>query len=391
MTSTVDGGGALTFTPSPSVGGCWPTAAQTMLLRASVLEADAGLTAWSDWRRDHTLEEADHVAISLFPLVYRNLGSRLPGPDHGRLKGAYRVAWLRNQLFFKRTVPALRALEEAGVTTMMLKGAALAVASYRDTGARPMEDVDVLVPWRDADRALAALTAAGWTTDPRGRLRSEHAQSLNDRSGQPLDLHWFSLAQSGSDNGFWARSVPAEILGVPTRALCPTDQLLHVAAHGGEWGAIPPVRWMADAVAIERSSRPEGLDWDTFASEAIERRMTVLLAAALEHLAATVEFPVPLSVLERLHAAPKGRLEHRIHRAVTRPNGGGNWWLVELERFRRRARLDPSLRTSDFLKDHFGVATRKGLVAPVARKAAQVAYSQTAGRLRAKYPGNARP
>src|SRR6476659_4505051 len=133
---------------------------------------------------------------------------------------------------------------------MLLKGGAVAVASYVDTGVRQMEDIDVLVPRGDADRALAALVRGGWTTDPRGRLRSEHAQSLQDGAAHVLDLHWFSLAQSGDDLGFWERSVPIEVHGVPTRALGPGDQLLHVAAHGGEWGAITPVRWMADAAAV---------------------------------------------------------------------------------------------------------------------------------------------
>jgi hypothetical protein len=194
-----------------------------------------------------------------------------------------------------------------------------------------------------------------------------------DGAGHVLDLHWFSLAQSGSDDGFWERSVEIEMHGMKTRALCPADQLLHVAAHGGEWGLIPPVRWMADAAAIDRSG---SLDWEVFVAEAIARRMTVLLAAALEQLVGAVDLPVPTGVFALLDEAPKGRLERRVHRTSTQQNGGGEWWLVELERFRRRARLDPTLRLSDFLKDHFGVATRRELIAPVARKSGSVAWLQ---------------
>jgi hypothetical protein len=358
--------------PAPSTGGCWPTPDQTLLLRACALEVPRAAEAWAAWRSGHSLEDADHVAISLFPPIYRRLGALLGAVDENALKGAYRSAWLRNQVLLKGAVDALETLHRAGIRTLLLKGAGLAVASYRDTGARPMEDVDILVPRADADRALTALVAAGWLTEPR-RLRSEHAQAVYDGAGHVLDLHWFSLAQSGSDDGFWERSVEIEMHGMKTRALCPADQLLHVAAHGGEWGLIPPVRWMADAAAIDRSG---SLDWEVFVAEAIARRMTVLLAAALEQLVGAVDLPVPTGVFALLDEAPKGRLERRVHRTSTQQNGGGEWWLVELERFRRRARLDPTLRLSDFLKDHFGVATRRELIAPVARKSGSVAWLQ---------------
>jgi hypothetical protein len=358
--------------PVPSTGGCWPTADQTLLLRACSLEPPRAIEAWAAWRAGHILEEADHVALSLFPPIYRRLGAALGEVDESALRGAYRSAWLRNQVLLKGAAEALAALHEARIRTLLLKGGSLAIASYGDTGARTMEDVDILVPRPDADRALATLVAAGWSTEAR-RLRSEHAQSVTDGAGHILDLHWFSLAQSGSDDRFWERSVPIEVHGIETRALSPADQLLHIAAHGGEWGAIPPVRWMADAAAIERS---DGVDWDVFVREAAARRMTVLMTASLEHLAAAVEFAVPPEVLARLRSAPKGRLEHRLHRTATQQNGGGNWWLVELERFHRRARLDPTLRLSDFLKDHFGVATRRELIAPVARKTGSVAMLQ---------------
>lgn len=341
-----------------------------------MLERQAGTEAWALWRESHELERANRFEVMLLPLVFRNLGDALSPGDLAKLGGAYRATWVRNQLFFAGAAGALRLLQGAGVETMLLKGAALAVSSYRDTGARTMEDIDILVPRADADRALAALVRGGWRTDPRGRLRSEHAQSLQDgAAAHVLDLHWYSLARSGDDRGFWERSVPIEIHGVPTRALSPADELLHAAAHGGEWGAITPVRWMADAAVVVRAA-PD-VDWDVFVAEAIGRRMTLILAAALEHLRDAVDVPVPDSVFGRLRVAPKSRLERRVHRAVTEPNGGGSWWLVEYERFRRRAALDSSLRLSDFLKDHFGVERRRELVVPVSLKAGSIAAAHT--------------
>ncbi len=376
--------------PAGRRGGCWPTPDQVLLLRAGLFELEPARAAWAGWRAANTLEAADHVALRLLPLVYRNLLSAgLDEPDLSTLKGAYRASWLRNQLLFERSAAALKALERGGVETMVLKGVALSTVHYADGGARPMDDVDILVRLHDADRAYAILHGEGWRPESPTlgrRPRSGHSQHLWDGGGRMLDLHWYSLATSGADERFWSRSVEIEVLGVPTRALCATDQLLHLAVHGGMWGDVPVVRWMADAVAV-RASAPSGLDWESLVAEATSRRLTLPLAASLEHLAEDVEFPVPGWVLERLRAARTGGLERRVYRASMRPAGHGRWLLVELDRFRRRARVDSSLGYGDFLKDHFGVAKGRELIGPLARKLGAIALFQARRLVRHDHPG----
>ena len=92
-------------------GGCWPTEDQILLLRAALLDADTARTAWERWRAGNALETADSASLRLFPLVYSNLRSAgLDELDLAKLKGAYRGAWVRNQLLFKRAAEALGAL-----------------------------------------------------------------------------------------------------------------------------------------------------------------------------------------------------------------------------------------------------------------------------------------
>src|SRR6266542_1994328 len=368
-----------------AAGGCWPTEDQVLLLRAGLLGPDEARAAWLRWRAEHDPDDADRGSLRLLPLVYRNLLSAgLEANDLGKLKGAYNATWFRNQLLFRRAAHALDDLRDAGIQTMVLKGVALAVAYYRDAGARPMDDVDVLVRPPDADRALAVLSAAGWTTDTadghRRRIKDAHAQHLQHPDGSSLDLHWSTLAQYAGDDDFWSGSVEIDVLGAPTRALSPAEQLLHVDAHGAQWNRIPPVRWIADAVAVERAAAPE-LDWERLVAQATHRRVTVSLTAALEHLAAAVRFPVPAWVLERLRAAPKAPLERWAHRAATRPMGAGTWLPVVLDRYRRLSSLDPDLRFTDFAKDHFGVHTRRELAGRIGRKAGEVALTQAALRV----------
>src|SRR5436190_1620402 len=119
-----------------SESGCWPTPDQVLLLRAGVVDPLRAAEEWGSWREAHTLEAANHFELSLFPLVFRNLGASLPAADQAKLRGAYRSTWVRNQLFFAGAAEALELLRAAGIETMLLKGAAVAVASYGDTGVR---------------------------------------------------------------------------------------------------------------------------------------------------------------------------------------------------------------------------------------------------------------
>ena len=367
-------------------GGCWPTDDQTLLLRAALLDAETGRRAWDEWRAGHSLETADPASHRLFPLAYTNLrATGLDESDLAKLKGAYRAAWVRNQILFRQAAQALGVLHDMGIPTLVLKGIALTVAHFRDEGVRPMEDIDVLVPRHDFERAIAVLTRTGWVRGrdgmPAGGLGAVHAEHLRHREGgHSLDLHRYALAQAASDDAFWSDAVEVELLHVPTRVLCPADQLLHVAVHGARWNPVPPVRWLADAVAIERSTRA-GLDWDRLVEEASRRGVTTSLAAALECLVAAVGFPLPDGVLQRLHAAPKGLLERWASSAALKPMGGGNWLPVILDDYLRRSRVDRSVRPTGFLQEHFGVRTRGQLAVRLARKSAQVALTQSAMRL----------
>jgi hypothetical protein len=366
-------------------GGCWPTEDQVLLLRAALLEPGEAASAWARWRKANTLDDADRGSNRLFPLVYRNLPPDVLGEqDLSRLKGAYRASWFRNQLLFKRAAEVLQALRAAGIPTMVLKGIALSRAHYADAGVRPMDDVDVLVPPGDFERALAVLADAGWLPEPDRSdevgLQTIHGRHLAGRDGRNLDLHRYALGQLSRDDAFWAASVELEVMGVPTRALCPTDQLLHVIAHGARWQPVAPLRWLADAVMIERSA-DGGLDWDRFVAEATRRRVTARLAAALDHLVAAVGFPVPEDIVAALRRAPKSVLERWAQRASTQAVGGGNWLPIVLDDYVRRSRLDPSLRFGAFARDYFGTSSRTQLAGRVARKAVAVVTAQTALRL----------
>jgi len=68
----------------------------------------------------------------------------------------------RNIRLYADLARALRALNQADVPVMVLKGAALAQTVYPRLSQRPMGDADLLVRPEDRDRARGALEAAGY-------------------------------------------------------------------------------------------------------------------------------------------------------------------------------------------------------------------------------------
>jgi hypothetical protein len=295
-----------------ATGGCWPTPFQELLLKAALLRTDAALHAWQEWYGQDGLERMDNGSYRLLPLAYRNL-QRLDYQDPVlmKLKGVNRRAWCENHMVFRRVAPVLAEFHKAGISTMLLKGAALTLLHYRDFGLRPMQDLDVLVPEEQAMSVIALLESRGWSRNtlpavPLGDffLSYRHSADFTREPLERIDLHWHVLLQacySGADRTFWEASVPVEFEGQPTRALCPTDQLVHACVHGVVWNPVPPLRWVADAFCILESS---AIDWTRLLDIATQFRVVPALRDALGYLAKTVEAPVPQEVLEKLKSLP---------------------------------------------------------------------------------------
>ena len=223
----------------------WPTKPQELLLRAALLPVSpAALRAWHFGRPGTGSGPFDEEAPCLRPLLHYNLrqaGAGIEAALTARLREAYIVTLCRNQALFSRAKALLQTLHGAGFQTMLLKGSALATGYYPDRGLRPMADVDLLVRTRQAEEVIAFLQRRGWEPRPRrwegfnetyrGIAPSHEFMS----GGQSVDLHWHVLPECcrpDSDNDFWDMAVPLDFEGVPTLALQPADQLLHVCVHG---------------------------------------------------------------------------------------------------------------------------------------------------------------
>jgi hypothetical protein len=296
----------------------WPSALQTLVLRAALSTPEVALDAWRSLRPDLEVDRLDHGTQRLLPLLQRNLSSLgVTDPVLARCKSIYRYQWSRNQLLFRRGASALEALAAAGVPTLLLKGTALVARGYGDPGLRPMNDFDVAVPEAMGARAVAALESSGWSSrhhiTPAFR-RVKHAASFEDVAGFQCDLHWRILEESweGGDADLWDASAAIEFQGGRTRVLSPADQLFHVCVHGARHASEPGIRWIADAVVLIRAG---DLDWARVLDQAARRRFVLRVRATLEFLKMAMDAPVPDAVLADLRSRGDRwfeRLERRI-------------------------------------------------------------------------------
>jgi len=308
-----------------------------LLLRAALLPGPEGRAAGSAWLAQVDLERLGRASGRLLPLLYDRL--KRDGVDHPlmpMLKGVKRKAWYRNSMLFHRASEAIRALGQAGIDVMLIKGAAMTIEYYRDWGLRTMDDVDVLVHHNDASATIQLLRSRGWKSlepwfERKGysslTRKYEHAMHFPHSSGQDLDLHWNLLYSSigpDRDDDFWSASRGATFDGLPVRILDPADQLLHILVHGAAWDTISPIRWIPDAVMLLRTT--SNLDWERFKFQARKRKLTLQIGGALEYLQSSFCDLLPSDLLDEVHRIPVSRLEKFEYNGILKPVTG----VVEL-------------------------------------------------------------
>ncbi len=306
--------------------GCWPTAAQELILRAALLEGPAALQAWEDWKGVSNLDSLDFGTHRMLPLVYHNL--RAQGAADAvlaKLKSVHRYYFYSNQVILHRGAAMLRLFRSAGIRTMVLKGAALVSQYYEQRGLRPMQDFDIVVPRADALRAMKILRNNGWMPvgcdNPEQFIPVRHAMPFKNEQGHMMDLHWSILWECqgwGDVEDYWSRAVPVVIGEEQSLALDATDQLLHILWHGARWNEVPPIRWVADAMMVLKTER-QNIEWDRLL-ECVERhRLRLLVGDALEYLNRNFDASVPSVVLRWLRNQEPTPLESFAYKVTTEP------------------------------------------------------------------------
>ena len=288
-------------------GAPWPDGKQAHLLRAAVGPSDRARAAFEAWRAATDIDApVDGGTYRLLPLLYARLTKLgIDDPLNGRLKGVYRRAFYENNRLFGGVAPAIAALEQAGIKTMLLKGAPIALECYASHAMRPMADLDLVVRSSNAEPARRILASLGWmptSKHPPHELPDLHAQDLRNGDGVEIDLHWHCLRETPSedvDDWFWSTARPLTLGEVQTLQPAWTPMLLQTILHGVRSNFEPPIRWISDAVAL-LGAAGEKIDWRQLVSFATKHRVSHRLSLGLRYLSEEFAQPVPAWVLKAL-------------------------------------------------------------------------------------------
>jgi len=229
------------------------------LLRATLAGRQPAVV--TDWPT--LLQQAMHHGVDafLYPALLQYPADQQPPP-------AIMARWRQQSLYEAvsavhreaQTRELLAALTEAHIRAVPLKGAWLATHVYPEPGQRPMCDIDLLVPPQELARAQEALRQLGYT--PQGIIASIELDSDQTytcpRHAWPLELHW-SLGVAINPplhqpkiTHLEERLVPETLLGVPILALCPEEQLVHLAYHILHHRFVLPLRGYLDIALLSR-------------------------------------------------------------------------------------------------------------------------------------------
>lgn len=295
----------------------WPTVAQSHLLQAILGDDALAAGEYRAWRAATDLAApVDFATYRLMPSLYLRLNKLGIADDFsGRCRGTYRRAWAENTLLFGEVSKVLERLNAAGIPTLLLKGAALALVYYPEQAARPMSDIDVAVRIEDADRAMAVIAATpGWrrssTSKPDVERLYKHATGF-ERGSMQLDLHWYCLMETrqvAANDWLWRDAVSFELHGIKTLRPRPSALLLSVIVHGMRCNPASPVRWIADAVQILRQDSGR-IDWDELLAFAARQRLSSRLGLGLDYVRRHFGCAIPPDVVARLLGRRRGMVE----------------------------------------------------------------------------------
>jgi hypothetical protein len=205
------------------------------------------------WARITQRACAHGIAPLLFHTMQRmGLMEVLPSTVLEAWRRVYYATAVNHTLSSQALHRVLRALQDLGITVIVLKGAALAETVYPSGAVRPRRDVDLLVSAEDLSGVEDALEGLGYQFTggglPKAWWRTQHYhwafyQPAASPFDVPLEVHWYLERPSRPFaidlEGLWQRATPGTVAGVDTRILAPEDSLAYLCLHACHHASAP--------------------------------------------------------------------------------------------------------------------------------------------------------
>jgi hypothetical protein len=248
----------------------------------------------------------------LLPLIFREVARRglegeLPAAVSDELRKAYILALQVAARQEAEIAQVLRALDQAGLEAIILKGADVRHRLYDDPAVRPIGDLDLLISRQKFLAAKKILIQLGYLPLPEPRPgfveRFENEILFRPVPGKCLkiDLHFDELRSLGPVYRLpypplAARAQTMDLAGLQAKVLAPEHALIHLSLHAFSDFTIygPFATQLIDlCLALSRLS----LDWQFFLEELVRFRCQGPVYLIVRTMASLPGLEVPAAVL----------------------------------------------------------------------------------------------
>jgi hypothetical protein len=330
--------------------------ARTKIEGEMVERARGLLSQGLNW--DYLLKGSSSHGIT--PLVFHNLkmidrDGVVPNQVLRKFERAYYANVRHNMKIYGELGKILKALQDAEIKVMILKGAAIAETAYQNMALRPIGDIDLLVQEKDFLKIKNELVNLGYEpVESLPRLTPteaveyahyfEQVRFFNE-DGMLIETH-FRLVNMGIpkvEEMVWQNAVTLKIVGGDALIPSAEDSLLYLCIHANQHNYCM-IRLFCD-IAELLNRHLEKINWRYFLNIVKQRRLECSIYYTLYFTNQLLGTEIPRDILTELKPGYlRGKLfefvwgKKRILqlRSMKRPDRteGPTYYLLELDRMR---------------------------------------------------------
>jgi len=297
---------------------------------------------------------ADLLASILELLRASNLESNIPDPAMGHFQAAWNLAHANAAAIKWETRQVYQALSGVVDAPVLLKGAAYVFAQGPAAPGRLFQDIDILLPKSQLEKAERALLFGGWTTTHLNAYDQKYYRQwmhelpplMHMRRSSVLDVHHTIMPET-SYIKLDGQKLSANAVSIDTgdgfsvRVLSDIDMVLHSATHLFQEGEFD--HGLRDLFDLDRMMRHLSLKpgfWDELLGRAGELGLWVPLYYATRYAHRQLATPVPEQVFQALNASGINRWKSGVmdflftrvltcdHKSCRQPLTGLAKWLL---------------------------------------------------------------
>ena len=286
----------------------WPRGSLDQLLKAALFPDDkAALGNLIQWLDRHDIDSATFREHRLLATISNRFGKDIS--DHRaypRLRGLRRQLWTKSQIAIREAGPVLKAIANAGVPLLLIKGAARIARDRSAEKGRVAHDIDIVVGPDRIHDAFAILEGCGWQPSSGASscylaTQLDANQSLNFFSGSfgDIDLHrdaFPSIRDEVDEERLWQAADFANFLGIDVRVPSASYTAALAIAHGSLAAHIHS-DWVVDCVYAIGSRE---FSWPAFSQILDRRRLEVPTSILFSYLSRQIGIDIPSDILRQV-------------------------------------------------------------------------------------------